>query len=366
MPHETPKAAVEKKTEVTRRPSEPVQKAPEAKHDDNFLKAQDLLQAKQNQTKGSKSKPTSGKDKKDDDQSKSHKKKKTKTFEEREQESSQLDNLFLTLREDLIEGHKEERKRKSHKKKAGKNKQRKHRKGKRSRAFIEIEESAPVAANLLQLSRVDSSDMAVDEGAELALKRMANKMEDSGKYNEDKSDVSADSKATEGSDSGDSETEKEPKGLAGADRAHDTALRTALREADAEESLQKAEAGPDSRSSEKYKTDSYTNKVSKRLVEEAVEERRLKKLEDRAFAGDSAASSSGKNGAATIDSKKDSAIKKLLEESDAEESLKKAEKNVDTSKDAAEDRSGDSSFVQMHSKAPASRTLVQLGSQVSA
>jgi hypothetical protein len=64
-----------------------------------------LLQAKQNQTKGSKSKPATATDKKENSTHLSHKKKKTKTFEEREQESSQLDNLFLTLREDLIEGH---------------------------------------------------------------------------------------------------------------------------------------------------------------------------------------------------------------------------------------------------------------------
>ena len=122
-------------------------------------------------------KPMVNKSKKREGQHKSHhKNRKAKTFEEREQESSQLDNLFLTLREDLIEGHKEERQRKIHKKKASKNKQRKHKKGRRGHSFIEIEEKAPKSASLLQLSRVDSGDLTVDEQAELSLKRMANKM----------------------------------------------------------------------------------------------------------------------------------------------------------------------------------------------
>lgn len=44
--HEAPKPVAEKKAEAPKRPSEPVKEAPAPKHDDTFLKAQDLLQAK--------------------------------------------------------------------------------------------------------------------------------------------------------------------------------------------------------------------------------------------------------------------------------------------------------------------------------
>jgi hypothetical protein len=179
-------------------------------------------------------------------------------------------------------------------------------------------------------------------------------------------------KATESSESGASEVEKPPSRLGGGDRARDTALRTALREAEAEESLRKAEAaargfgGPGSGLPEPYKPDHYTNKVSKRLIEEAEEDKTLRKLEKGAAGDELSAKPTAAAGAAPIDSKKDGAIKRLLEESDAEESLRKAEKNADISSDAAEDRAADGSFVQMHLKAPASRTLVQLSAQVSA
>lgn len=303
--------------------------------------------------------------------SKSHKKKKTKTFEEREQESSQLDNLFLTLREDLIEGHKEELRRKKRKRSANKNKQRKHKEGKRSRAFIEIEETTPTSGSLLQLSQVDSSDLTVDEQAELALKRTANNMAGDERPSAAKNDLSVDSQASEAGGGGDVASKKELKGLAGADREQDTALKNALKETVVEESLQKAEGaangegGPERGNPEKYKTDSYTNKAAKRLLEEAEQEKTLKKLEGGAATGGSS-TSSGRHTGAIVDSKKDSAIKKLLEESDTEESLKKAEKNVDTSKEGTEEKSDDGALVQMHAKAPVSRTLVQLTAQVSA
>lgn len=259
-----------------------------------------------------------------------------------------------------------------HKKKSGKNKQRKHKRGKKSRSFIEIEEKAPAAKSLLQLSRVDSGDTSEAEDAELSLKRMARKMAGDESSGGDKSELSVDSKATESSDSGASEIEKPPSRLGGGDRARDTALRTALREAEAEESLRKAEAaargdgGPGSGLPEPYKPDRYTDKVSKRLIEEAEEEKTLRKLERGATGGELSTSPGASAAAAPIDSKKDGAIKRLLEESDAEESLKKAEKNADISPDASEDRAADGSFVQMHSRAPASRTLVQLSAQVSA
>lgn len=218
---------------------------------------------------------------------------------------------------------------------------------------------------------MDAGDLTVDEQAELALKRTANQMVGDEKPSATKNDLSVDSKASDVGDSGDAASKKELKGLAGADREHDTALKNALKETVVEESLQKAEGaasgegGPESGNPEKYKTDSYTNKAAKRLLEEAEQEKTMKKLEGGATAGDSP-TSSGSNTSATGDSKKDSAIKKLLEESDTEESLKKAEKNAGTSKDGAEEKSDDGALVQMHAKAPVSRTLVQLTSQVSA
>lgn len=369
--HETKKAGIEKKAEAARRSSEPAKKMPEAKHDaENFIKAQDLLQAKQNHTKSSKSKPAPNKDKKEEDPHKSkNKKKKTKTFEEREQESSQLDNLFLTLREDLIEGHREERARKNHKKKDSKKKQRKHKRGKKSLTFIEIEEKAPKSASLLQLSRVDSSDMTPDEQAELSLKRMAKKMTADEKHGEVEKDLSIDSKiikrALEGSESGDSESTKARRRPTRASRGRATASRKTPKEEDDEDSLQQAEDaasgedGPESGGPEKYKTDSYTNKATKKLVEEAESDKTLKKLEDGATSGDPSTSTGCKNnGAAATDSTKDQTIKKLLEESETEDSLKKAEKNVDTSKSASDDKADDGSFVQMHSRAPTSRSFV--------
>lgn len=215
---------------------------------------------------------------------------------------------------------------------------------------------------MLQLSQVDGGDLTVDEQAELVLKRTANKMVGDEKPSATKNDLSVDSKASDVGDSGDA-SKKELKGLAGADREHDTALKNALKETVVEESLQKAEGaangegGPESGNPEKYKTDSYTNKAAKRLLEEVEQEKTLKKLDGGATTGDSS-TSSGSNTNGAVDSKKDSAIKKLLEESDTEESLKKAEKNVGTSKDGAEEKSDDSALVQMHAKAPVSRTLV--------
>lgn len=107
---------------------------------DKISKARDLFQAKQNQTKSAPSKPKAeAPTKKAEKPKKLAKKKGKKSAEEQERESGQLDNLFLTLREDLIEGHKEERRRKRRAKlKAKKGKGSKHRKGKRRHSFIEI------------------------------------------------------------------------------------------------------------------------------------------------------------------------------------------------------------------------------------
>lgn len=80
---------------------------------DKISKARDLFQAKQNQTKSAPSKPKAvAQNKPAEKPKKVAKNKGAKSAEERERESGQLDNLFLTLREDLIEGHKEERRRK--------------------------------------------------------------------------------------------------------------------------------------------------------------------------------------------------------------------------------------------------------------
>lgn len=203
----------------------------------------------------------------------------------------------------------------------------------------------------------------MDEQAELALKRTANKMVGDDKPIATKNDLNVYSKASEVGDTGDEPSKKELKGLAGADREHDTALKNALKEAVVEDSLQKAEGaangdgGPESGNPEKYKTDSYTNKAAKRLLEEADQEKALKKLEGGATSSDSSTSSGSKT-SATVDSKKDGAIKKLLEESDTEESLTKAEKNVGAPKDGAEEKSDDGALVQTHAKAPVSRTMV--------
>lgn len=97
---------------------------------------------------------------------KTAKKKGEKSAEDRERESGQLDNLFLTLREDLIQGHKEERRRKRRlKSKAKKGKHKKHKHG--GHSFIEIEATAPSSATLLQLSQHESPDYSPEEGADL-------------------------------------------------------------------------------------------------------------------------------------------------------------------------------------------------------
>lgn len=276
-----------------------------------------------------------------------HSKTKAKTFEEREQESSQLDNLFLVLREDLIEGHKEELKRKRHKRKANKNKQQKHKKGRRGHSGIALKEKAPKSTSLIQLSRVDSSDLTVDEQADLSLKRMANTMVAFEKRGEVKDALSVDSKALESSVSDSLEPEKARKRLGGADRAHDTALKNALREVEAEESLEKAENGdgPEIGRPEKYKPDGYSDHVAKRLVEEVVQEKRLKKLEGGVPYGASSVSAGGSPGSAASETKKGSAIKKLLEETDTEESLKNSEYDVVNMKNTGEDGAEESSFV---------------------
>lgn len=161
----------------------------------------------------------------------------------------------------------------------------------------------------------------------------------------------------------DSEGDSGNKGLAGADRSHDTALKTALREAEAEESLKKAEraangeGGPETGNPEPYKTDSYTDKASRRLLEEAESAEDLKKAEK----GPSSHSSRS-GGAPANDHRKDHAVKRLLEESDAEDSLKRAEKEGDS----GEERAEDGALVQVHAAPPRSVSFVQVGAQVSA
>lgn len=162
----------------------------------------------------------------------------------------------------------------------------------------------------------------------------------------------------------DSEGDSGNKGLAGADRTHDTALKTALREAEAEDSLKKAEGaengenGQESGNPESDKTDSYTNKASKRLLEEVESEKDLNNAEK----GPSSSHSSGSHGAPANDHRKDHAVKKLLEESDAEDSLKRAEKEGDS----GDERVADGTLLQVHAAPPRSVSFVQVGAQVSA
>ena len=162
----------------------------------------------------------------------------------------------------------------------------------------------------------------------------------------------------------DSEGDSGNKGLAGADRSHDTALKTALREAEAEESLKKAEraangeGGPETGNPEPYKTDGYSDKASRRLIEEAESEKDLKYAEK----GPSRHSSGSGGAAPANDHRKDHAVKRLLEESDAEDSLKRAEKEGDS----GEERAEDGALVQVHAAPPRSVSFVQVGAQVSA
>ena len=76
-----------------------------------------------------------------------------RSLEVKEKEMGQLDSLFITLREDLIESHKEERRRKRRAKKNRKSrsKTKKHKKRKHSRSFIEIEERGPSSASFVMV-----------------------------------------------------------------------------------------------------------------------------------------------------------------------------------------------------------------------
>ena len=93
--------------------------------------------------------------------------------------------------------------------------------------------------------------MSPDEGADLSLKRMAAKITSDREKGKVRDELAVDLSSAD-----DSEGDSGNKGLAGADRSHDTALKTALREAEAEDSLKKAEraangeGGPETGNSE--------------------------------------------------------------------------------------------------------------------
>jgi len=101
------------KTEKIAAPKAQVANSSTTAEADKIRKARDLFQAEQNQTKSAPSKPKAAvQNKPAEKPKKAMKKKGAKSAEEQERESGQLDNLFLTLREDLIEGHEEERRKK--------------------------------------------------------------------------------------------------------------------------------------------------------------------------------------------------------------------------------------------------------------
>lgn len=101
------------KTEKIAAPKAQVANSTTTAEADKIRKARDLFQAEQNQTKSAPSKPKAAvQNKPVEKPKKAMKKKGAKSAEEQERESGQLDNLFLTLREDLIEGHNEERRKK--------------------------------------------------------------------------------------------------------------------------------------------------------------------------------------------------------------------------------------------------------------
>lgn len=147
------------------------------------------------------------------------------------------------------------------------------------------------------------------------------------------------------------------------DTAHDRAIRTALKGAEAEESLKSTghgsseECGAEGGSGDQAKNNEETNqerKASKRLIEEVEYEE-----------GQKAGKRHSRSHAAKVpanDHKTDHAVKKLLEESEVEEGLQREEKESESEETQADD----GALVQVHSAPPRSVSFVQLGAQVSA
>jgi len=166
---------------------------------------------------------------------------------------------------------------------------------------------------------------------------MAKKMVNSEKSGDVKDAYSVDSKVMQASDFDALDPTVANKHLGGGDRAHDNVIKNALKETEVEESLKKAENpdGPDMGLPEKYRPDGYSDHVAKRLVEEIEQEKSMKKAEGGIPYSPSSASEEDKTNDASSISSKGSGIKKLLEDSE-----------------------NDATFLQTHSRAPVSRTLV--------
>lgn len=110
---------------------------------------------------------------------------------------------------------------------------------------------------------------------------MAKNLVSTEKRGDVKADDSVDSKILQPSDYDALEPTRARKNLGGGDRAHDKVLKNALKDAEVEETLQKAENGdgPEVGLPEKLKPDGYSDHVAKRLVEEVENEKTLKKAE---------------------------------------------------------------------------------------